>query len=55
MSAEKKTKISSVHYKYVGTDEQFNSFIKNVIQDYIAYDNVVSEQEEENIVIKKSA
>ena len=29
MQTEKKTKISSVHFKYVGTDEQYNAFINS--------------------------
>ena len=39
MQTEKKTKISSVHFKYVGTDEQYNAFIKSVIKDYITDDS----------------
>ena len=33
MKSEKQTKISSVHFKYVGTDEQFSDFIRSVIKE----------------------
>ena len=50
-----KSKISSVHFKYVGTDEQYNAFIKSVIKDYIIDDSLLPDAEEETIVAKKSA
>ena len=55
MQTEKKTKISSVHFKYVGTDEQYNAFIKSVIKDYITDDSLLPDTEEEIIVTQKSA
>ena len=55
MQTEKKTKISSVHFKYVGTDEQFNAFIKSVVKDYITDDSLLPDTEEEIVVVKKSA
>ena len=55
MQTEKKTKISSVHFKYVGTDEQFNEFIKRVIKDYITDDSLLPDQEEVITVVEKSA
>ena len=55
MQTEKKTKISSVHFKYVGTDEQYNAFIKSVIKDYITDDSLLPDAEEEIIFVKKSA
>ena len=55
MQTEKKTKISSVHFKYVGTDEQYNAFIKSVIKDYITDDSLLPDADEEIIVAKKSA
>ena len=30
--------IDSIFFNYVGTDEQFNVFLKNVIKDYISED-----------------
>ena len=55
MQTEKKTRICSVHYNYVGTDEQFNAFIKSVVKDYITEDSLLPDQEEEISVVKKSA
>ena len=55
MSTKKKTKISSVHFKYVGTDEQYNAFIKSVVKDYITDDRLLPDTEEEIIVVQKSA
>ena len=55
MQTEKKTKISSVHFKYVGTDEQYIAFIKSVIKDYITDDSLLPDTEEEIIVTQKSA
>ena len=44
-----------LHYNYVGTDEQFNTFIKSVVKDYITEDSLLPDQEEEIPVVKKSA
>ena len=55
MSTKKNTKISSVHFKYVGTDEQYNAFIKSVVKDYITDDRLLPDTEEEIIVVQKSA
>ena len=55
MQTEKKTRICSVHYNYVGNDEQFNAFIKSVVKDYITEDSLLPDQEEETAVVKKSA
>ena len=55
MQTDKKTKISSVHFKYVGTDEQYNAFIKSVVKDYITDDSLLPDTEEEIIVVQKSA
>ena len=46
MQTEKKIKISSVHFKYVGTDEQYNAFIKSVIKDYITDDSLLPDADE---------
>ena len=54
MKLEKQTKISSVHFKYVGTDEQFNEFIRSIIKDYIVEDNMLPDEEELNIVEKSA-
>ena len=35
MKKENKLEIESVSYEYVGTDKEFNAFLKNVIREYI--------------------
>lgn len=48
--------IESVHYGYVGTNEQYNTFLKNIIKDYISDDNMLPDDyDSENIIDKKSA
>lgn len=54
MKLEKQTKISSVHLKYVGTDEQFSDFIRSVIKDYIVDDTLLPD-EDDAIIVEKSA
>ena len=36
---QKPIKIASVRYNYVGTDENFNLFLRNVIKDYLHDDS----------------
>ena len=45
--------IESVFYNYTGTDEQFNTFLKSVIKDYVSENNLLPD--DENIIDKKSA
>lgn len=45
--------IDSIFFNYVGTDEQFNVFLKSVIKDYISEDKILPD--DENIDDKKSA
>lgn len=45
--------IESVFYNYTGTDEQFNTFLKSVIKDYVSEYNLLPD--DENIIDKKSA
>ena len=33
--------ISTVEFDYVGTDEQFNTFLKSVVKDYISENNLL--------------
>ena len=54
MKSESKTKISSVHFKYVGTEEQFCDFIRSVIKDYIV-DDMLLPDEDDAISVEKSA
>ena len=44
--------IESVFYNYTGT-EQFNTFLKSVIKDYVSENNLLPD--DENIIDKKSA
>lgn len=37
---QKPIKIASVRYNYVGTDENFNLFLRNVIKDYLQDDSM---------------
>lgn len=48
-------KIASVRYNYVGTDDDYNRFLRNVVMDYLHEDviapfedNAASEKEEHN-------
>ena len=50
-----KSKISSVHFKYTGTEEQFENFVRNIVKDYIVDDTLLPDEEEQNISIEKSA
>ena len=38
-------KIESVSFVYVGTDNQFNNFLKSVIHDYVTDDKTLPELE----------
>ena len=40
MKKEKKTMIECVDFAYVGTDQQFNDFLKSVIRDYVSEDKI---------------
>ena len=39
----KESNIASVMYSYVGTDDQFDDFLKMMIHDYLAVDHPYSE------------
>lgn len=40
--------IDSIFFNYVGTDEQFNLFLKSVIKDYISEDKMLPDDEKIN-------
>lgn len=40
--------IESVFYNYTGTDEQFNTFLKSVIKDYISENHLLPDDEKIN-------
>ena len=44
--------ISTVEFDYVGTDEQFNAFLKSVVKDYISENNLLPD---EDYYLEKSA
>ena len=44
--------IESVEFDYVGTDEQFNTFLKSVVKDYISENNLLPD---EDFSLEKSA
>ena len=47
MSYKKRNNISEVSFTYVGTDAQFNEFLKMMIHDYLAVDNPYTVKETE--------
>ena len=54
---QKPIKIASVRYNYVGTDEKFNLFVRNVIKDYLqdnSMTQVFSENSDSSTVKEKS-
>ena len=44
--------ISTVEFDYVGTDEQFNTFLKFVVKDYISENNLLPD---DDFCLEKSA
>lgn len=41
--------IELVEFDYVGTDEQFNTFLKSIIKDYITENNLLPEDYKNSI------
>ena len=39
MTYKKRNNISEVSFTYIGTDAQFNEFLKMMLHDYLAVDN----------------
>ncbi len=46
--------IESVEFDYVGTDSQFNTFLKSVIKDYLTENHLLSDDYDDKINFKKS-
>ena len=46
--------IESVEFDYIGTDAQFNAFLKSIIKDYITGNNLLPDENEDKIKLKKS-
>lgn len=47
--------IESVEFDYIGTDAQFNTFLKSIIKDYITGNNLLPDENENKINLNKSA
>ena len=47
MTYKKRNNISEVSFTYVGTDDQFNEFLKMMLHDYLAVDSPYTVQENE--------
>ena len=47
--------VESVEFDYVGTDEQFNTFLKSIIKDYLTENNLLPDDYDDEINFKKSA
>ena len=47
MTYKKRNNISEVSFTYVGTDDQFNEFLKMMLHDYLAVDNPYTSKETE--------
>lgn len=47
--------VESVEFDYVGTDEQFNTFLKSIIKDYLTENNLLPDNYGDKINFKKSA
>ncbi len=37
--------ISSVEFNYIGSDEQFNAFLKSVVKDYISENHLLPDED----------
>ena len=44
MARKRKDNISEVTFSYIGTDEQFDEFLKLMLHDYLAVDNPYTNQ-----------
>ena len=47
MTYKKRNNISEVSFTYVGTDDQFNEFLKMMLHDYLAVDSPYTGKETE--------
>lgn len=45
--------VESVEFDYVGTDEQFNTFLKSIIKDYLTENNLLPDYYDDKINSKK--
>lgn len=49
---ESKPVIETVEFVYIGSDKQFNDFMKAVIRDYVLEDKIIPDIEQNEIVKK---
>lgn len=47
MSKKRKNNIAEVSFTYIGTDEQFNEFLKMMVHDYLAVDHPYTQRQED--------
>ena len=47
--------VESVEFDYVGTEGQFNTFLKSIIKDYLTENNLLPDDYDDKINSKKSA
>ena len=47
MARKRKDNISEVTFSYVGTDEQFNEFLKMLLHDYLSVDQPYTKSQED--------
>ena len=49
MARKRKENISEVMFSYVGTDEQFDEFLKMLVHDYLSVDQPYTKSQEESV------
>ena len=49
MARKRKENISEVMFSYVGTDEQFNEFLKMLLHDYLSVDQPYTKSQEDSV------
>lgn len=47
--------VESVEFDYVGTDEQFDTFLKSIIKDYLTENHLLPDDYDDKFNFKKSA
>lgn len=49
MANTRKENIAEVTFSYVGTDEQFNEFLKMLVHDYLSVDQPYTKSQEDSV------
>ena len=47
MSKKRKNNIAEVSFTYIGTDDQFNEFLKMMVHDYLAVDHPYTQRQKD--------